>query len=100
MAISIKWRDSKRQLVLDRRGIDFANLAELLSQPYLEDQRNDDPEQYRLVGFAGGLLMTYVVEYREDHVGEYIWVVTAWRSTNQEVKDYEENISQSQGRKT
>ncbi len=93
MAMRIKWDDSKRQQVIEKRGIDFTDLDELLSQPYLEDQCNDDPEQYRVVGFVGGRLVTHVVEYREDHIGEYIWVVTAWRSTTQEVKDYEENIS-------
>jgi uncharacterized DUF497 family protein len=60
--------------------------------PYIEDQRNDDPEQYRIIGFAGGRLVTFVVEYRQDKLGEYIWIVTAWNSTKQEIKAYEQEI--------
>lgn len=50
----IRWDEAKRQLVLSNRGIDFSQLDELLNWSYVEDQRNDDPEQYRIVGFAGG----------------------------------------------
>ncbi len=33
------------------------------------------------------------VEYRVDEVGDYIWVVTAWKSTKQERKSYEETVN-------
>ena len=58
--------------------------------PYIEDQRSEEPEQYRIIGFAGVRLTTYIIEYRQDDVGEYIWVVTAWHSTTQEQRDYEQ----------
>ena len=51
--MSIQWDEAKRQQVLQRRHIDFARLDEVLALPYVEDQRNDDPEQYRLIGFMG-----------------------------------------------
>ncbi len=86
----IRWDEPKRQLVLNNRGIDFAHLGELLNWPYVEDRRNDDPEQFRIVGFAGGQLTTFIVEYRQDQLDEYIWVVTAWHSTKQEQKAYEQ----------
>lgn len=86
----IRWDEAKRQLVLNNRGIDFAQLDELLSWPYIEDQRNDDPEQFRVIGFAGGRLITFIVEYRQDMLDEYIWVVTAWNSTKQEQKMYDQ----------
>lgn len=86
----IRWDEAKRQLALKNRGIDFAQLDELLNWPYVEDQRNDDPEQYRIVGFAGGRLVTFIVEYRQDMLDEYIWVVTAWHSTKQEQKAYDQ----------
>jgi uncharacterized DUF497 family protein len=85
----IRWDEAKRQHVLRTRGIDFASLADLLSLPYLEDQRRDDPEQYRLIGFVEGRLITFMVEYRRDTVGEYLWVVTAWKATRQEADAYE-----------
>ena len=75
--------------MLSNRGIDFAQLDELMSRLYVEDQRNDDPEQYRIIGFAGGQLVTFIAEYRQDLLDEYIWVVTAWHSTKQEQKVYE-----------
>ncbi|MBF0290191.1 MAG: BrnT family toxin [SAR324 cluster bacterium] len=86
----IQWDENKRKYVLEKRGIDFAKINELLYLPYIEDQRNEEPEQYRIIGFAEGRLMTYIIEYRHDEVGEYIWVVTAWHSTTQEQRDYEQ----------
>lgn len=88
----IRWDEAKRQRVLAERDIDFAQLNDLLYRPYIEDQRSEQPEQYRIVGFADGKLMTFIVEYRVDGVGEYLWVVTAWRSTKQERKSYEERL--------
>ncbi len=85
----IQWDEKKRQHVLANRGIDFAILDELLYLPYIQDQRSEEPEQYRIVGFAGGHLVTFIIEYRQYGVEEYIWVVTAWHSTTQEQRDYE-----------
>lgn len=39
--------------------------------------------QFRIIGLLHGQMTTFVVEYRVDNFGEYIWVVTAWKSTNQ-----------------
>ena len=89
------WDEDKRQLILQKRGIDFTELEELLKNPYLEDQKNDDPEQYRIIGQTGGRFLTFVVEYFEDELGELTWIVTAWNSTPQERKDYEQEIGTS-----
>jgi hypothetical protein len=75
-----------------RKAAVSARLEKLLRLPYSEDQRSDDPEQYRLIGFADGQLTTFIVEYRADEWGLYIWVVTAWRSTRQEANVYEQTI--------
>jgi uncharacterized DUF497 family protein len=88
----IRWDEAKRKRVLAERDIDFANLRDLLYTPYIEDQRSEQPEQYRIIGFAGEKLTTFIVEYRIDQIGEYIWPITAWRSTKQERKDYEERV--------
>ena len=62
----IKWDEKKRREVLQKRGIDFAQLEDLFCIPYIEDQRNDDPEQYRIIGLVPPhRLMTLIVEYRE-----------------------------------
>lgn len=88
----IRWDEVKRQRVLTERNIDFDHLNDLLYSPYIEDQRSELPEQYRIIGFAGGKLTTFIIEYRTDVVGEHIWVVTAWRSTKQERWSYEQRI--------
>lgn len=80
----IVWDESKRLLVLEKRLIDFSSFSDLLLLPYVEDFRNDDPEQYRIIGFTGSRLVTFIVEYRYDDRGEYIWIVTAWNSTTSE----------------
>ncbi len=88
----IRWGEPKRQQVLSERHIDFARLDELLELPYVEDQRNDDPEQYRVIGFAAGRLVSFIIEYREDVLGDLIWVVTAWHATPQEQRTYEREV--------
>lgn len=88
----IRWDESKRQAVLSGRQIDFARLDELFELPYIEDQKNDDPEQYRVIGFSEGKLVSFIVEYREDLIGDYVWVVTAWHATRQERQTYEREI--------
>ncbi len=88
----IRWDENKRQLVLSNRHVDFADLENLLLLPYLEDQRSDEPEQYRLIEVAGGQMATFIVEYRVDQLGPFIWVVTAWKSTRQEEERYEQSI--------
>ena len=85
----IQWDENKRQRVLAERKLDFADLEDLLYQPYVEDQSLSYPEQYRIIGFARGRLTTFIVEYREDILGEVIWVVTAWKSTPEEEETYE-----------
>jgi uncharacterized DUF497 family protein len=70
--------------------IDFAELDDLLYSPYVEDRRSDDPDQYRIVGLVQERFLTFIVEYREDELGEFLWVVTAWNSTKQEIKTYEQ----------
>jgi hypothetical protein len=67
-------------------------LGELLSLPYIEDQSSDDPEQYRVIGFVQGRLVTFIMEYRQDALGDYLWVVTAWHATSQESQAYEREI--------
>lgn len=88
----IRWDEKKRQAVRRNRNIDFADLDELFSLPFLEDQRSDDPEQYRIIGFVNGHVTTFIIEYREDPLGELMWIVTAWKSTAVERQVYEKEI--------
>jgi uncharacterized DUF497 family protein len=88
----IRWDESKRERVLAERDIDFAQLRDLLYQPYIEDRRSEEPEQYRIIGFTDKQLTTFIVEYRLDGGEAYIWVVTAWKSTKQEQRSYDQQV--------
>jgi uncharacterized DUF497 family protein len=74
-----------------KRGIGFEEAEEVFAHPYYQDQRSDDPEQYRAVGWVGDRLFTVIFEIREDRLGEYWRLVTLWRSTQEERELYEEN---------
>ena len=86
----IQWDEDKRQKILAERKLDLADLEGVLYQPYIEDQSLSYAEQYRIIGFARARLATFIIEYRQDAVGEFICVVTAWGSTPQERKVYEQ----------
>jgi uncharacterized DUF497 family protein len=74
-----------------KRGIDFEEAQDVFSRPYYQDQRSDDPEQYRAIGWANGRLFTVIFEIRQDSLGEYYHLVTLWRSTREETQLYEAN---------
>jgi len=71
------------------RGIGFEEAREILEHPYYQDQRSDDPEQHRAIGWVSGRLYTLIFEIRQDRLGEYCRLVTLWRSTPQERELYE-----------
>ena len=86
--------DKKKSAQLKRnpkRGIDFNEAQEIWFHSYYLDQRSDDPEQFRAIGWVKGKLFSIVFEIREDNEGEYYHLVTLWRSTKEEEKLYEEN---------
>ncbi len=74
-----------------KRGIDFEEAQEIFLSPYYLDQRSDDPEQFRAIGWVRERLFTLIFEIREDRDGEYHHLVTLWRSTPEEHQLYEEN---------
>ncbi len=56
------------------------------------DRENDDPEQFRAIGWCCGLLCSVIFEVRHDEDGEYYHLVTAWKATQQEEQAYAENV--------
>ena len=91
MRFSFDLRKSKRLRANRRRGIGFEEAQELFSRPYWLDQRSDEPEQYRAIGWVAERLYSVILEVREDAEGEIFHLVTLWKSTKEEVKLYEEN---------
>jgi hypothetical protein len=43
----------------------------IFDQTYLVDQKSDDPEQYRAIGWCDGRLCSVIFEIRNDEEGEH-----------------------------
>ena len=75
-----------------KRKIGFEEAQEIWNHYHIIDQRSDDPEQYRAIGWVNGRLYSIIFETRQDEAGEYIHLVTLWKATKQERQAYEERI--------
>jgi uncharacterized DUF497 family protein len=75
-----------------KHGVSLKEAQQIFDQAYLVDQRNDDPEQFRAVGWCGGRLCCVIFEIRHDAAGEYYHLVTAWKATKEEEQSYAENV--------
>jgi len=71
------------------RGIGFDQAQELWEKPYYLDRRSDLPEQWRAIGWVEGKLYTVIYEERTDREGDYLRLVTLWKSTREERGLYE-----------
>lgn len=87
----VNWDEAKNTRLKRERGIGFEEALEIFQRNYVIQHKNDDPEQYKAIGFVKGKLVTLIVEVREDDLGEYEWLVTLWKSTLSEAKIYEKN---------
>ena len=54
-----------------KRGIGFDEVQQIWDHPYYVDCRNDDPEQFRAIGWVGDKLYSVIYEEREDQEGDY-----------------------------
>ena len=82
----------KSRIVKRKHGISLAEAQEIFDQAYIVDQKNDDPEQFRAIGWCRGGLCSVIFEVRHDDEGEYYHLITAWKSTQQEEEQYAENV--------
>ncbi len=78
------WDQTKNKLLVKNRNIDFNDVGEVFERGYHLSQKNDDPEQWRAIGWVKGSLVSLIYEERVDKEGLYFWFVTAWKSTNAE----------------
>jgi uncharacterized DUF497 family protein len=85
----IQWDDGKSEKLRRERGLSFEEAAEALRGLFCLVPKNEDPEQFLGIGFAKGQLISVVFEYREGLEGEFIWLVTYWKATKQEAREYE-----------
>jgi uncharacterized DUF497 family protein len=75
-----------------KHGVSLEDAQAIFDQVYLVDQKNDDPEQFRAIGWCNGRLCSVIFEIRRDSGGEYHHLVTAWRATKEEEQSYAENV--------
>ena len=84
---SAKDREVKR-----KHGISLKEAQQIFDQAHLVDRKNDDPEQFRAIGWSGGQLCSVIFEIRRDGEGEFYHLITAWQATKQEEDAYAEQI--------
>ena len=82
----------KSRAVLGKYGISLKEAQEIFDQAYLVDEKNDDPQQFRAIGWCGDRLCSVIFEIRRDAGGEYYHLVTAWKATKEEEQSYAENV--------
>ncbi|MBL8236834.1 MAG: BrnT family toxin [Bryobacterales bacterium] len=88
----VQFDASKQAEVLRKHGASLEEAREIFDQVYIVDAKNDDPEQFRAIGWSRGRICSVILEVRHDKVGEYYHLVTAWKATKQEVKAYAEQV--------
>jgi uncharacterized DUF497 family protein len=83
---------SKSRAVKQRHGVSLKEAQEIFDQVYVVDQKSDDPQQFRAIGWCRGRLCSVIFEIRVDADGEYAHLVTAWQATKEEQQNYAENV--------
>jgi uncharacterized DUF497 family protein len=87
--------DPKKSEALRRnpaRGIGFEEARAIWRGYHYLDQRSDLPEQFRVIGWVSGKLFTVIFEERRDLGGDYVHLVTLWKSTKEEIRLYEKHF--------
>jgi uncharacterized DUF497 family protein len=84
------WDNRKSQLLQQNRGYSLAEVAGVLAGDYVEQIKRDAPEQFIAIGHLENTLLSVIYEIRSDSEGEYIWLITDWRSTKREREIYEQ----------
>jgi uncharacterized DUF497 family protein len=82
----------KNRDVARKHGVSLEEAREIFDQVYLLDQKNDDPRQFRAIGWCGYRLCSVIFEIRHDAEGEYYHLITAWKATREEEQSYAENV--------
>jgi uncharacterized DUF497 family protein len=88
----LEFDKAKSHAVMQKHGVSLSEAQEIFDQAYLVDQKSDDPEQFRAIGWCGGRLCSVIFEIRRDLEGEYYHLITAWKATQEEEQSYAENV--------
>jgi uncharacterized DUF497 family protein len=87
-----RFDEEKNRRVKEKHGVSLEEAREIFDQAHLVDRKNDDPEQFRAIGWSGSRLCSVIFEIRRDRDGEYFHLITAWKATQQEEEAYAEQI--------
>jgi uncharacterized DUF497 family protein len=82
----------KSRTVKRKDGVSLKEAQDIFDQVYIVDQKNDDPEQFRAIGWCGGRLCSVVFEVRHDADRQYYRLITAWKATSEEEQIYAQNV--------
>jgi uncharacterized DUF497 family protein len=82
----------KNRSVKRKHGVSLKEAQDIFDQAYIVDRKNDDPEQFRAIGWSQGRLCSVIFEIRRDARGEYYRLVTVWKATKEEEQSYAENV--------
>jgi uncharacterized DUF497 family protein len=83
---------AKSREVKRKHGVSLEQAQEIFDQVHLVDQKNDNPEQFRAIGWCLGRLHSVIFEIRYDSEGEYYHLITAWRATREEEQMNAKNV--------
>jgi uncharacterized DUF497 family protein len=61
----------KSREVKRKHGVSLKEAQAIFDQVYLVDQKSDEPEQFRAIGWCGGRLCSVIFEIRSDSKGDY-----------------------------
>lgn len=87
-----EFEEKKSHLVQKQHAVSLEEAQQIFDQVYIADQKKDDPEQYRAIGWCKDRLCSIIYEIRHDNDGEYYHLITAWKATKEEEKSYAENV--------
>ncbi len=73
------------------RGIGFAEAGEIFFHRYFLSHNYENPGQFCATGWVKEKMYSLVYEIRNDKEGEYYHLVTLWKATKEEIRQYEEN---------
>ena len=85
--------DKRKSRIVERKhGVSLEDAQEIFDQMYVVDQKNDNPKQFRAIGWCRGRLCSVIFEIRHDPEGEYCHLITAWMATKEEEQSYAEDV--------
>jgi uncharacterized DUF497 family protein len=88
----VQFDAAKSREVQRKHGVSLEEAREIFDQAYIVDAKNDDPEQFRAIGWSRSRMCSVIFEMRRDSDGEYYHLVTAWKATKQEIQAYAEQV--------